>query len=68
MAHKKTLAPIAEDIARAIADCTSRPIDWDTLREECDHATGGELDCQPLDILTDMVAKRLQGGRMIVNK
>lgn len=32
----------------------------DELREECDGLTGGELDCQPLDILTGMVAKRLR--------
>jgi hypothetical protein len=32
---------------------------WDRLRDAIDLETGGELDCQPLDILTDMVAKRL---------
>ena len=28
---------------------------WDRLRDWVDGATGGELDCQPLDILTDLV-------------
>ena len=60
MTRKKTLAPLADLIARDIADCTSQSVDWETLREECDRATDGELDCWPLDILTDMVAQRLE--------
>lgn len=32
----------------------------DDLRDICDKATGGELDCQPLDILVGMVASRIK--------
>lgn len=32
---------------------------WDGVRDYCDTRTGGELDCTQLDILTDMVTKRL---------
>jgi hypothetical protein len=34
-------------------------VSWDDLRDKLDAATGSELDCQPLDILTDMTASRL---------
>jgi hypothetical protein len=30
------------------------------LRDECDIATGSDLDCTQLDILTDMVKARIE--------
>lgn len=32
---------------------------WEDLRDWIDAETGGDLDCVPLDILTDMVKDRL---------
>ena len=32
---------------------------WDGVRDYCDTRTGGELDCFQLDMLADMVTKRL---------
>ncbi len=33
---------------------------WDTVRDTCDLTTSGDLDTTQLDILTDMVAKRVK--------
>jgi len=49
------LAPIAEKLAQAASSIT----DYALLRDYCDMATGGELDCIQLDILTDMTTERL---------
>jgi hypothetical protein len=46
-------------IAREIQDdriCRAA-LYWDDLRDRVDTATGGELDCIQLDIVTDLVAK-----------
>jgi hypothetical protein len=54
------LSIIADRLARAWKDEPSyRQLPWDRLRDCVDQASGGDLDCQPLDILTDMVEKRL---------
>lgn len=51
---------LADDIAK-IELRRARPIvDWDHLREVCDYHTDGELDTWRLDMLTDMVADRLE--------
>ncbi len=31
----------------------------ETIRDQCDLITGGDLDCMQLDILCDMVTRRL---------
>jgi hypothetical protein len=54
---KKALTPQADAFAVELAAEPSRR--WDDLREWIDMKTGGDLDCNPLDILTDMVATRL---------
>lgn len=53
------LAPEADRIAAEVATKGQSRIYWGALRDQCDLDTGGELDCQPLDVLTDMVARRL---------
>lgn len=53
------LAPIAALIVETFGPGSDVP-DWPTLRDICDARTSGELDCQPLDILTDMVEARLR--------
>ena len=40
------------------------PKDWDDLRDCCDWATQGDLDCTQLDILTDCVQTRLQHAKL----
>ena len=34
--------------------------DWDDLRDWIDQETAGDLDCQQIDILTDMAALRIK--------
>ena len=53
------LAPVAALIVETF-DVHSDIPDWATIRDICDMRTSGELDCQPLDILTDMVDARLR--------
>jgi hypothetical protein len=53
------LAPIAAVIVETFDERSQVP-DWATLRDICDMRTSGGLDCQPLDILTDMVEARLR--------
>lgn len=53
------LAPVAALIVETFRPGSDIP-DWATLRDICDMRTSGELDCQPLDILTDMVDARLR--------
>lgn len=43
-------------------------LDEDLLRDHCDWFSGQELDCQPLDILTDMVKSRLRQKGIISAK
>lgn len=49
------LAPLADTIAQKVQPGTP----WGDIRDECDQATGGDLDTTQLDILTDMVENRL---------
>jgi hypothetical protein len=53
------LAPIADRVAESLAAQQNTALDWDAIREHCDMASGGDLDCYPLDLLTDMVAARI---------
>lgn len=56
------LAKTADRLARrwlASRDRAPPRPSWDDLRAWCDTATGGDLDCQPLDILTDLVLARV---------
>ena len=55
----------ADRVARAIRDAGAGPetFDREAVRDLCDIATGGGLDCQPLDLLTDAVLKRLTTPR-----
>ena len=53
------LAPNADQVAQSLTAHQNTPLDWDAIREHCDMASGGDLDCYPLDLLTDMVAARL---------
>lgn len=53
------LASIAALIVETFDPRSDVP-DWATLRDICDMRTSGGLDCQPLDILTDMVDARLR--------
>jgi hypothetical protein len=38
--------------------------DWYAVRDFCDFQTDSDLDCEPLDILTDMTMKRIMRGRI----
>lgn len=51
---------LAERADRIAAKLSRHDTRWDTVRDRVDTATNGELDCQPLDILTDMVVARLK--------
>lgn len=39
----------------------NRFVSWDRLRDYVDIETCGQLDAQPLDVLTDMVERRIKG-------
>jgi hypothetical protein len=56
----KNLASTADRLAKAWHG--KPPGSWDDLRARIDLATGGDLDCQPLDILTDMVEQRFSSA------
>jgi hypothetical protein len=61
--NAKLLAPIANRITRlALKDLRELDLlrDPELLRDECDVRSGGDLDTYQLDILCDMVARRLQ--------
>ena len=57
------LAPIADKLALKAAKLNLKPDStrsvWDQLRDYCDGWTQMELDTLQLDMLTDMVVKRL---------
>jgi hypothetical protein len=53
------LAPLADRLALKLVDAV-HPGEWDELRDRLDALTGGELDYEPLNILTDMVTRRLE--------
>lgn len=57
------LTPLADEIASGIkamiASGNAVP-SWDALRDECDFHTGGELSAKALDMLTDMVQRRIK--------
>lgn len=36
------------------------PDDQEAIRDECDFATGDDLDCFALDLLTDFVTRQLR--------
>jgi hypothetical protein len=62
---KTKLAPIANQATSYWADIADTlPLDpgtrWEVLRDWLDTDTGGELDAKPLDILTDMLERRLR--------
>ena len=48
------------DKADAIAKRIKSPASWDDIREVCDQATDAELDAMQLDLLTDMVVRRVK--------
>ena len=54
----KALAALADEIAPRIR--WDRNTLWGDLRDSIDGRTGGELECVPLDILTDIVAARIK--------
>jgi hypothetical protein len=54
---KPSLKLKADRIARSIGTWTG--VTWDNLRDVVDGRTGGELHPVTLDILTDMVMRRL---------
>jgi hypothetical protein len=56
--NRVSLGLLADRFAKAWAGENVK--NWDRLRDRLDMATGSDLDCQPLDILTDMVADRLR--------
>lgn len=59
----KKLSPLARIVAGAIRAADKGRPDiptWEELRDRVDSATNGDLDCQQLDILTDMVEARLR--------
>jgi hypothetical protein len=57
----KNLAQLADRIANQMyCDHTTH---WEVIRSLVDLKTGGDLDCKLLDILTDMVVKRLKSPR-----
>lgn len=62
MANKR-LAQIADQFAARYATrfpaAKTDPVQWDYLRDALDIETGAELDYQPLNFLTDMVAARI---------
>lgn len=51
---------LAERAVRIANNISRHDTRRDTVRDRVDLMTGGELDCQPLDILTDMVVARLR--------
>jgi hypothetical protein len=53
------LAKIADRIALTLD--TADPA---TVRDACDLASGGGLDCFQLDLLTDMTVKRIVAAKM----
>lgn len=55
------MAKATRQTAEAIAAKITRPISHEVLRDRCDLETDGELDAFALDLLTDMVAKRING-------
>lgn len=57
------LTPIADKLARKIADKRDHP-DWEQhLLEEIDWATGQELDFKVRDILFDMIIRRWEKAK-----
>jgi hypothetical protein len=52
----------ADRVAKAIRDAgaSASTFDRESVRDLCDIATGGDLDCVPLDLLTDAVLVRLE--------
>lgn len=64
--NAKLLSPIANRITRlAIKDLRELDLlrDPELLRNECDVRSGGDLDTFQLDLLCDMVERRLQHFR-----
>ena len=53
------MSDLAERIARSWLRKAGDP-DWTTLRDFCHLHTDGDLDCAPLDVLTDMVMARVK--------
>jgi hypothetical protein len=56
MTHKN-LSITADRIAAVFYP--NRFVNWERLRDHVDFATGSELDCTQLDILTDLVKARI---------
>lgn len=56
--ERGTLTKLADELAPRVRWDSSTT--WDDLRAAVDLRTGGDLDCVPLDILTDMVAARIK--------
>jgi hypothetical protein len=53
------LALIADRVAQSLTAQQNTALDWDAIRDHCDMATGSDLECYALDMLTDMVAARI---------
>ena len=56
------LAPIADQVAQSLTAQQNTALDWGIIRDHCDIATGSDLECYALDMLTDMVVARLGVG------
>lgn len=58
---------IADNVARGVSEAAKRGIvsrlhraDFEYLRDQADTATQGDLDAFQLDMLTEMIARRLE--------
>lgn len=58
---------IADKVAKGVSEAAERGIvrrihraDFEYLRDQADTATQGELDAFQLDMLTEMIARRLE--------
>lgn len=56
---KHTPGPLQELADRALKGLDAKVDTWETVRDHCDILSAGELDTFQLDMVTDMVMKRL---------